>query len=211
MVELFQKGGPLMWPLLFCSFLSLTVIIERLIFWVREEREKNGQVVEKILHLTEKGKFDEALAASDGVEDAAARVLKEGLRKRELGIKESIEIAATEEIEKMKRGMTILDTIITLAPLLGILGTVLGIIESFDMLGRAGIENPRAVTAGIAQALITTAAGLSVAIVALIPFNMFVSKVRKVTSRLDRVSTRVEIACRKFKEDGHGLNERIRG
>ncbi len=209
MVALFYKGGPLMWPLLICSFLSLTVIIERLIFWIREERGDNGHSVEKILHLTEQGRFDEALEASNGVEDAAARVLKEGLRKREFGIKESIEIAAMEEIERMKRGMTVLDTIITLAPLLGILGTVLGIIESFDMLGRAGIENPRAVTGGIAQALITTAAGLSVAIVALIPFNMFVSKVRKVTSRLDTVSTRAETACRKFKEDGHEPYEPI--
>ncbi len=73
--------------------------------------------------------------------------------------------------------MGFLDTMITVAPLLGILGTVIGIILSFDMLAVAGIENPQAVTGGIAQALITTATGLTIAILAVIPFNYFNVKV----------------------------------
>ncbi|RMG60926.1 MAG: MotA/TolQ/ExbB proton channel family protein, partial [Deltaproteobacteria bacterium] len=106
----------------------------------------------------------------------------------------AFEVAAQEEIEKMKRGLSVLDTIVTLGPLLGILGTVLGIIESFHLLGAMGIENPRAVTGGIAQALITTAFGLSVAIVSLIPFNIFVSKVERAASEMEKVGARLQAA-----------------
>ncbi|NIO16129.1 MAG: MotA/TolQ/ExbB proton channel family protein, partial [Deltaproteobacteria bacterium] len=146
MVTLFSKGGPLMWPLLLCSICAVTLIIERTLFWVAERRKRDGRVIEEILRRAEAGDFAGALEASNGSCDVGARVLMEGLRGREYGVRESLEVAARTEIERMKRGMTVLDTIITLAPLLGILGTVLGIIESFDVLGRMGIENPRAVT-----------------------------------------------------------------
>ena len=97
----------------------------------------------------------------------------------------------------MKHGLNVLDTIITMAPLLGILGTVLGIIQSFDLLGQSGIQDPKAVTGGIAQALITTAAGLSVALVTLVPFNILVSRVQRATRLLENVTTQLEIAHRK--------------
>ena len=98
-----------------------------------------------------------------------------------------------EEIKRMKRYLPVLDTLITAAPLLGILGTVIGIIHSFDMLGRAGIQDPQAVTSGIAQALITTAAGLLIAIFTLFPYNYFMSKVEKAASRIEKYATSLEI------------------
>jgi biopolymer transport protein ExbB len=107
-----------------------------------------------------------------------------------------MEVAAEDEIERMKRGLDILDTIITMAPLLGILGTVLGIIDSFDLLGNSGIENPKAVTGGIAQALITTAAGLTVALMTLVPFNYLVAKVKKETKEVNKIMLRFEAAYR---------------
>ena len=89
----------------------------------------------------------------------------------------------------MKRGLNVLDTIITLSPLLGILGTVSGIIGSFELLGDMGIQDPKAVTGGIAQALITTAAGLSVAIVTLIPYNLFRQAKSKTSQSVNKICT----------------------
>ncbi len=91
-------------------------------------------------------------------------------------------------------GMNILDTIITMAPLLGILGTVLGIIESFDLLSLSGIQDPKAVIGGISQALITTASGLTVALATLIPFNYYSVRVGRATRRLEKTGTRLELA-----------------
>lgn len=203
MYALFAKGGPLMWPLLCCSVLSLAVIIERLAFWWRLKRQRNGGAVAAVIRHAESGDFEGALDAGRGTADVAARVLVAGLAEREHGLTETMQVAAGDEIARMKWGLGVLDTIITLAPLLGILGTVLGIIESFDLLGASGIGDPKAVTGGIAQALITTAAGLSVAVVTLIPFNYLITKVQAATKDLETLTTRLEVACRKGLGGGH--------
>ena len=203
MYALFVKGGPLMWPLLCCSVLSLAVIIERLAFWWRLKRQRNGGAVAAVIRHAESGDFEGALDAGRGTADVAARVLVAGLAEREHGLTETMQVAAGDEIARMKWGLGVLDTIITLAPLLGILGTVLGIIESFDLLGASGIGDPKAVTGGIAQALITTAAGLSVAVVTLIPFNYLITKVQAATKDLETLTTRLEVACRKGLGGGH--------
>jgi len=91
-----------------------------------------------------------------------------------------------------------LDTMITIAPLLGIFGTVIGIILSFEMLGTAGIENPQAVTAGIAQALITTAAGLGIAILSVFPFNYFNSRIERAALDIEKYATSLEIVYEKL-------------
>jgi biopolymer transport protein ExbB len=197
MESLFAKGGPMMWPLLLCSILSLTVILERAIFWWRMGSSNDGGVVDDILHRTDAGDFDAAVSLAEASTDSTARVLAAGLAHRAHGLRESMQVAAEDAIGRMKRGLNILDTIITMAPLLGILGTVLGIIQSFDLLGQSGIQDPQAVTGGIAQALISTAAGLSVALVTLVPFNMLVARVQSATSRLENVTTQLEVAYRK--------------
>ncbi len=104
-----------------------------------------------------------------------------------------LEMAAEDEIDRMKRGMAIMDTIITMAPLLGILGTVTGIIVSFDFLGKAGVEDPKAVTGGIAQALITTATGLTIALATIIPYNYFVVKLERAARNIEKCTTCFEI------------------
>jgi len=197
MYALFTKGGPIMWPLLLCSVLSVTISVERALFWLRHRRRRDRRLIEDILVRTENGDFEGAAALGAGATDVGVRVLSCGLAQRAHGLSESMQVAAQDEIAHMKRGLSILDTIITLAPLLGILGTVLGIIASFDMLGASGIDDPRAVTGGIAQALITTAAGLSVAIVTLIPYNYLVHAVEHATLHLENVTTRLEVAYRK--------------
>ena len=202
MYTFFVKGGPVMWPLLLCSIVSVAITIERLLFWLHHHRRADRRLIEEMLARTEVGDFEGAASVGSGAADVAARVLHCGLAQRAHGLSESMEVAAEDEIARMKRGLGILDTIVTLAPLLGILGTVLGIIASFDMLGQGGIDDPRAVTGGIAQALITTAAGLSVAIVTLIPYNYLLHAVERVTTELEGAATRLEVAYRKGLEKG---------
>ncbi len=197
MHEIMTRGGPLMWPLLACSIIALTIIVERMIFWIRAARKRDEALICSVFDLTEAGDFENAVALGNRSDSMAVRVLVAGLTHRKYGLVLSMEAAAVSEIESMKRGLSVLDTIITMAPLLGILGTVAGIIESFDLLGEAGIENPRAVTGGIAQALLTTAAGLSVAIVTLMPYNAYARRVEKVSKYLEKLTTHFEVTYQK--------------
>jgi len=206
---IFTRGGPIMWPLLICSLVSLTITVERLIFWWRDARRKRTDLAGRIVRAVEQGNDAQALALRHAAPDAVARVLLAGIADRAHGLRESMEAAATEEIEHMRWGLGVLDTIVTMAPLLGILGTVLGIIASFDLLGRSGIQDPKAVTGGIAQALITTATGLAVALVTLVPFNYFVHRVQRAAKIIEQAATRFEIVCRKGATDAVG--ERLRG
>jgi biopolymer transport protein ExbB len=215
MKEMFIRGGPLMWPLLICSIVSVTISIERVFFWWREHRQRRSDLIEDIFWKTQDGQVESLLEKGQKQtgeapgRDFALRVLLCGLAHRDCGLRETMEVAATKEIDRMRRGLDILDTIITMAPLLGILGTVLGIIDSFDLLGSSGIENPKAVTGGIAQALITTAAGLTVALVTLVPFNYFVERVRKATNEINNLMVRLETSCRKGMEAKSDGNVRI--
>jgi biopolymer transport protein ExbB len=194
--DLFVRGGPVMWPLFLCSLVSLTIAIERLIFWSRDRFKRDDDLVEKVFKLTGERSFDEALEQGKGSFNSCVRMLVSGLRHREHGLSEAMQVEAGNEIERMKTGLAALDTIVTMAPLLGILGTVLGIIDSFELLGASGIGDPKAVTGGIAQALITTATGLSIAIVTLIPLNYFMSRVQREARKLEQISTEFEVAYR---------------
>ena len=200
MLELMQKGGPVMWPLLACSIIALAIIIERGLFWLLLLKRKNQPLINRIFTLTEKGDFETAIREGTDSPCLVCRILTNGLAHRNYGLVQSLEAAAMFEIEKMKRNLSILDTIITAAPLLGILGTVAGIIVSFDLLGSAGMEDPKAVTGGIAQALITTAAGLSIAIVTLLPYNALTRKVEKVTRHIEQLVTCYEVTVQKGME-----------
>ncbi len=196
LMETFWKGGPLMWPLLACSLLSLTITVERAIFWIRMKSGEDWRVIDRIFSATEKGDFAAAARLDGPVKGATARVLLSGLAHRDYGLNESLEVAAGDEIERMKHGLSVLDTIITMAPLLGILGTVTGIIQSFDVLGSGEIRDPR-VMGGISEALITTASGLTIALVTLLPFKYFVRKVEQSTKRMEQVATQFEVAYKR--------------
>jgi biopolymer transport protein ExbB len=193
MLDLFQKGGVVMYPLLACSLVSLTVIFERTLFWVQEKRRTDDLLVNEVLELARLRQHQEIKTKVKGAADYAVKVLVCGLVHREYSVSKAMEMAAMEEIKRMKRYLPVLDTVITAAPLLGILGTVIGIIHSFDMLGMAGIQEPQAVTSGIAQALITTAAGLFIAIFTLFPYNYFMTKVEKAAMRIETHATSLEI------------------
>ncbi len=197
MEEIFFNGGPVMYPLLLCSLISMTIIVERGIFWLKEARRRDQFLVDRILALAEKDRYDEIEPIVKGSKDYVVRMLVCGILHRKFSLSSALEIGAEEEIKRMRLYLPVLDTMITLAPLLGIFGTVTGIIQSFDILGSAGIQDPRAVTVGISQALITTAAGLAVALFSLIPYNYFLSKTDDAVHTMEKYGTSLEIVYQK--------------
>ena len=182
-----------MYPLLACSIISLTVVIERLIFWITLNRSRNRQLLDEIMALCESGDWEAVRRKTAGSKDPIIKILISGILHRRYSMIKAMEASAADEIKRMRRFMNVLDTMITVAPLLGILGTVTGIIQSFDVLGTSGIEHPEIVTAGIAQALITTAAGLGIAILTVFPYNYFNSLVEDAAIQIEKYATSLEI------------------
>ncbi|MBC8554087.1 MAG: MotA/TolQ/ExbB proton channel family protein, partial [Candidatus Brocadiales bacterium] len=189
MLNLILKGGPVMYPLLICSLISLTITIERIIFWSNESRRMDRELLDEVFGEVEKGFYDRAIALGNKSKDYMIKIVCCALTYHKSSRITMLEMAADDEIDRMKRGMSVLDTIITMAPLLGILGTVTGIIVSFDFLGKAGVEDPKAVTGGIAQALITTAAGLTIALATIIPYNYFVVKLERAARNIEKCTS----------------------
>ena len=198
MSDFFFHGGPVMYPLLACSILVLTVIIERLLFWLTVDMNRNMKLIEDVLELCRQGDWESVRNRVYGSKDFIIRVLVSGILHREFSMAKAMEATAAEEIRNMRRYMGVLDTMITVAPLLGIFGTVIGIITSFEALGSTGIDQPQAVTAGIAQALITTATGLGIAILSVFPYNYFNSKVEKAVLNIEKYATSLEIVYEKL-------------
>lgn len=200
MLDIFMKGGPVMYPLLICSIIVLTVIIDRSFFWIMISRHRNQPLVDEVLELCSKGDWERVKTKVAGSKDYIIQILITGILHRKFSMIKAMESAAAEEIKRMRRYMRVMDTMITVAPLLGIFGTVIGIIMSFEMLGSAGIEHPEAVTAGIAQALITTAAGLGIAILSVFPYNYFNSRVEYAALAIEKYATSLEIVYEKLPE-----------
>ena len=198
MVELFIKGGPVMYPLLACSIISLTVILERAMFWFRQGLHRDQTLVDEVLELSRQGKWEIIKKKVTGSNDYIIRILVSGILHKEFSMTKAMETAAADEVERMRRYLSVLDTMITVAPLLGIFGTVIGIIYSFEILGATGIEHPREVTAGIAQALITTASGLGIAILSVFPYNYFLSRTERATLLIEKYATSLEIVYEKL-------------
>ena len=207
MINLFIKGGPIMYPLLICSIIALTVIIERMIFWIGEDYRRDQALVNEVLSLAERGNWETARARIGNSKDFIIRILVAGILHREFSIAKAMETAASDELDRMRQYLSILDTMITVSPLLGIFGTVIGIIVSFQILGSAGIEEPQAVTAGIAQALITTASGLGIAILSLFPFNYFNSRVEKAATTIEKYATSLEIVYEKLNQANNNIEK----
>ncbi len=198
MMQFLMSGGPIMVPLLACSVIVLTVVLERLMFWNRIDRNRNPKLVDEVLELSQVGDWASVREKTRQSRDYIVKILINGILHRQFSMIKAMESAAAEEIRRMRRFMTILDTMITVAPLLGIFGTVLGIIQSFDVLGTTGIEHPEAVTAGIAQALVTTATGLGIAIFTVFPYNYFNSRVEGAALSIEKYATSLEIVYGKL-------------
>lgn len=196
-----------MYPLLVCSLIVVTVIIERCIFWIKLEIERRRALVDEVLELCRCGDWAAVRQKTMGCKDFVVRIMVTGILHREFSLLKAMEAAAADEVQRMRRFMGVLDTMITVAPLLGIFGTVLGIITSFEMLGSAGIDDPRAVTAGVAQALITTATGLGIAILSVFPYNYFNAKVERAALDIEKYATSLEIVYEKLAHENGNVNK----
>lgn len=191
--DLFIKGGPVMWPLLGCSVIAMTVVTERFLFWTAIQRSRSREGSQKILELVRQGKIKEAQRIGRSIQDPVARVLGAGLEQWPDGVMNAVEVQVQTELRWMRRYLGVLETIITLSPLLGIYGTITGIIRAFGFLGQGGVPNPQLVAAGIAEALITTAAGLTIALLAIPPYNFFLSKTEEMAHEVERQATALEL------------------
>ena len=192
-IEVFQKGGPIMWPILFTSIIAVTVVIDRVFFIVRERLRRDPRAVREILGKVESGDYTAAAKVGEASKDFVARTLTYALTHRDKSVSDALLRAANWELKRFSRGISVLDTVVTLAPLLGLLGTVTGMIHSFGLLGGMEIEAPQAIAGGIAEALIATASGLAVAILALLPFNYLNAQLEEARHDIQDAATHLEL------------------
>ena len=171
-MDLFIKGKEIMWPILLLSFVAITVIVERLLFIFRENASREPEVVEKMLEAVERRDVDGALAIGRKSKDFIAKILAYSLTNRQYSMSNAFIRASGQELARFQQGMATLDTCITAAPLLGLLGTVTGMMRTFGALGTGDIGAAAGqITGGVAEALIATACGLAIAIICLFPYN----------------------------------------
>jgi biopolymer transport protein ExbB len=168
LIHIFEKGGPIMWPLLFASILALGTVIERVIFILNERRKRDPKTLEKLFGEVERGDTDGAVRTSKDSKDYVVRTLGYALDHRGKSLTNALLFAQTKELKRFRRGISVLDTVITLAPLLGLLGTVTGMMGSFSLI-RGELSAP-ARSPGIAG-VITLAFGRESRSQALLPFN----------------------------------------
>ncbi len=191
-IEIFQSGGFLMYPLALAYLLTAALIIERAMN-LRESRILNQTLVDRVTDLVEAGRPERAIQACRDNPSIFTNIVVAGLEmsgKGEMRAKEAIEDAGRHETVKLKRYLNALGTIAAVAPLVGLLGTVTGMILVFRTIAETGGGQAAALSTGIFQALITTATGLLVAIPALIAHNFFQEKVEGIVTELERVSLR---------------------
>ena len=180
--NILSLGGPTALPLLIASIFSLAVIIEKTLFFA-SYKSSNTRLIKKVEMLLEEGDTMAALNQLKGKKGPAVKMLSTAVKHYSEDperIRELLQIVGENEIKKMERHLPILDVVAMVSPLLGLLGTVLGIISSFNILGAtAGVGNPAQISGGIAAALISTAIGLIIAIPTAIFYSYFTNKVEK--------------------------------
>jgi len=197
-MELFKNGGPVMWPILLLSFVALTVVVERLLFVIRENSHREPEVVEKMLECVEKRDIEGALAIGRKSKDAVARILVYTLNNRDYSLSNAFIRASGQEMGRYQQGMSMLDTAITAAPLLGLLGTVTGMMRTFGALGSGDIgASAGTITGGVAEALIATCCGLFIAVTCLLPFNYLNARAEQAKQEIADASHALEILIAK--------------
>jgi biopolymer transport protein ExbB len=205
-LELLHRGGWVMLPLLALSVASVTLMLER-VLTIREAARHCGPLFEAIRPLVLARKFDEAARLCGQVPGPVAQILGAGVRNHALplgDIERAMEEVALRETPSLQQNLGTLDTIITMAPLLGLLGTITGMINSFNVVSTAGAGASTAITGGVAEALIATATGLSVAIGTLPVYNWLTEKVRDIISDMEWRATQLLnlLAILKHEENG---------
>jgi biopolymer transport protein ExbB len=194
-LEFFLRGGPIMWPILICALVAVAVVGERAFWWIRESGRRDPRKLEQVFAALENNDVAAAKATAAASDDPVIRVIHHGLEHvghAHGSLLGALQLAAGIELKQAGRFLMVMDTLVTLAPLLGLLGTVTGLMQAFLKIGTAELS-VTGVTGGIGQALIATACGLGIAILALIPFNYFSSKVAQLQFDLETAATNVEV------------------
>lgn len=190
--HIFLKGGPIMWPLLLASVLALGTVLERLFFLFNQRRKRDKRAYKEFFNALSAGNLEQALRISNKSKYYVLRALGYALTHRDKSIDSALLYAKEQEMKHFRRGIPMLDTVITLAPLFGLLGTVTGMMGSFSLIG-GDVSSPGAVTGGIAEALIATAFGLGIAITSLIPFNFLNTKMENAKLEIESAATQLEL------------------
>ncbi|HEU5079664.1 MAG TPA: MotA/TolQ/ExbB proton channel family protein [Opitutaceae bacterium] len=196
-MELFHAGGPIMWPILIISFLGITVVVERLLFIIRENSSREPEVVEKMLERVEQRDFEGAIQLGKKSKDFVARILTYALTHRESSLSNAFIRASNQELNRFNQGMATLDTVITAAPLLGLLGTVTGMMRTFGNMTGDLAAAASGITGGVAEALIATACGLAIAVTALLPYNYLTARAEEARHEVADVSNALELILKK--------------
>jgi len=204
--DLVVDGGPIMWPILGCLFVASMVVLERALWWNAVRRSSEPDRHSEVYDAIVQGRFQEAIHASSGSRDPVLTVVREGLENAHSSLLGAMQLRATGILDEAERRLWALSTLITLAPLLGLLGTVVGIMDSFQFVGNEELAATK-VSGGIAEALIATAGGLSVAIVSLLPYNFFTRSQSRLRSKLERAINQVELLVESAKDRGDDLGE----
>jgi len=193
MLELFQKGGPLMYPILLCSVMALAIFLER-IWTFRQARRGIEQLSREVESLAHRGHIDEALVVCQRHDSSLARIFIAALRaagRTRDHLKTVVEEVGNRETAPLEKYLGLMGTIATIAPLLGLLGTVFGMIEAFTVISVQGAGTPATLGGGISEALITTASGLSVAIPTILLHKYLTSRVERIALELEEYSLRL--------------------
>jgi len=190
MIDFIVKGGYLMFPIIMCSVIALAVVIERFIN-LRESKVIPKDFFVRIKGLLVEGHINEVLAICSKSNKPIAKIIEAGIMKYYFGrdeIKEAIEDAGRHEIAYLEKYLNILNTVAGVTPLLGLLGTVWGMIKVFNVISTGGMGQADKLAGGIAEALITTAAGLAVAIPTLVFHNIFSERADRLILKMEKSS-----------------------
>jgi biopolymer transport protein ExbB len=204
--ETFFKGGPVMYPIVAVLVVSVAVILERIVWWTVQTTRRDSDKLDKVYAALEQGNVAGAVNLARGSKDPLVRTVWHGLNHVHASVEGALQVASGVEIQRAGRFMSVMDTTITLAPLLGLLGTVTGIMGSFNFVGAADLA-PAKVSGGIAEALIATACGLGIAIFALIFFNFFNARVARLQFELESTSNNVILMLNSLRNRNSGATD----
>ncbi len=191
-VDLIDRGGPVMIPLLLTALVALCVVVERIWWWARLGQRRRPRLLDEVFEALEKHQIDHARQLAEDHDDPLVRMVGRGLSHRTGSLTGALQVEAAQELQRAGRYLPVMDTMVTLAPLLGLLGTVTGIMASFAGMGGTELAIDQ-VTGGISEALISTAGGLAIAIAVLIPLNYFQTRLGRLQFDLENVATQVEL------------------